>query len=130
MQGKRCHATIIAPALAGFLAFAAGGGPAAAQAGSAGIYGPGGISALTVALGCRVESEKVLAITNTGAVVIPVGTAITYDAKRKPDYGHYGRTFKIGTALSPGAAVRIGGIPSFSCTASFRRTLTTAPSPG
>ena len=80
----------------------------------------------TVALSCRVENEKVLVITNTSGGALTAGTAITYDAVRKPDGVHYGRVFQTG-ALATGGLVRVGAMPSFSCTAWFRRTPLLAP---
>jgi hypothetical protein len=130
MQRKTWRIEVIATTIIGLLGVIAGSGPAAAQASSAGIYGPGGISPLTVALGCHVENEKVLAISNSGAGAIPAGTAISYDMIRKPDHARITRVVHIGAPLTPGGVVRVGVVPSFSCTAWFRRTLVTAPSRG
>src|SRR5438874_1397455 len=117
----------MAPLVLALLSPIIGSGFALGQPGAAGVYGPSGLSPLTVALGCRMENEKVLVITNTSAGPIAAGAAITYDAIRKPDHAHYGRVFQVGSVLPPGGAVRVGVVQSFSCTVWFRRVLTTAP---
>jgi hypothetical protein len=94
--------------------------PSLAQLGGAGLI------ASNVALGCRVQDEKVLVITNTTGATIASGTPITFDTVRKPDRAHFGRTFQT-NALLPGSSVRISGFPSFSCTAWFKRTPVLAP---
>ena len=66
-------------------------------------------------LGCTVMNEKVLVITNTSGAAI-VGKAITYDAERKPDHLHYGRTLTVGT-LAAGGILQLGTQPTFSCVA-------------
>jgi hypothetical protein len=118
----------MAPLVLALLSPIIGNGVAWGQSGALGVYGLGGLSPLTVALGCRVENEKVLVITNTSAGPIAAGAAITYDAIRKPDHAHYDRVFQIGSVLAPGGAVRVGAVQSFSCTAWFRRVPTAAPS--
>ena len=83
-------------------------------------------TAFRVWLTCQVQNEKVLAITNTSGATISAGTRITYDAIRKPDQAHYGRT--ISTAgMTPGGVLQIGAVPSFSCTAWFVRLPVMAP---
>ena len=77
-------------------------------------------------LGCQVQNEKLLAITNTTGAVISAGTNITYDAIRKADQAHYGRTISTG-GMAPGAVLKIGVLPSSSCTAWFMRPAVMAP---
>jgi hypothetical protein len=95
-------------------------GPSLAQLGGAGLI------ASNVALGCRVQGETVLVITNTTGGIIAARTPITFDTVRKPDRTHFGRTFQT-NALPPGSSVRISGFPSFSCTAWFKRAPVLAP---
>ena len=129
MESRVGGATAFAPIILALLCVLAVVGGANAQSGGSGIYGPGGgLSPLTVKLGCRIENEKVLVITNTSGNAMPPGTAISYDAARKPDGAHYGRIVRIGLTLAPGSTIRVGGMPSYSCTAWFRQALTNAPS--
>ena len=92
---------VVAPLVVALLIPATVSTIASAQGGAAGIYGPGTLSPLTVSLGCRVENEKVLVITNTSSNPVSAGTAVAYDALRKPDRIHYGRVVRIGYALAP-----------------------------
>jgi hypothetical protein len=67
-----------------------------------------------------------LVITNTTGGTIAAGTPITFDIVRKPDGSHFSRTLQT-SVLPPGYSVRVGGFPSFSCTAWFRRAPVAAP---
>jgi hypothetical protein len=79
-----------------------------------------------VTLGCQISQVKVIVITNTTASPITAGTQITYDAIRLGDGQHYGRTGG-GPFLAPGSSFKVGGSPSSSCTAWYRRQLQLAP---
>ncbi len=97
------------------------------------IIAPGGATASSrlddtafrVKLGCQISQVKVIVITNT-ASPIAAGTQITYDAIRLGDGQHYGRTGG-GPFLAPGTSFKVGGAPSSSCTAWYRRQLLLAP---
>jgi hypothetical protein len=81
-----------------------------------------------VHLGCAIELEKVVLVTNTTAGTIPAGTEIFINSVIVPTREN--RTISVRTAaLSPGESFREGLWQSYSCTAWFRRVPMMAPAP-
>ena len=115
-SGGRLHRGV---AMKTFALFCAVGTLLASQGASAQQVQFGIQSALTVPLGCQIQIEKLIVITNTTGAAI-TNTNISYDAIRKPDGKHYGATKKV-TFLPAGGILQVGGDRSFSCTAWFRR---------
>ena len=80
-----------------------------------------------VYLGCAIELEKVLVITNTLAGPVPAGTKISYDAVLKPYQQHQAGALILGPPLQPGRQIKKGLSPAFSCAAWYVRPLLMAP---
>lgn len=72
-----------------------------------------------VSLTCWIENEKVIAVVNSTGKTLPGGTKLSVDAVRLPDGSHFRKTTTLGRTPS-GGIIRIGAVPSSSCTASAR----------
>ena len=83
-------------------------------------------SILRTPLQCQILSGKVIAITNSTGATISGGTQISYDVIRMPDHAHIGGQF-VSSTMPPGATVKRGLFPAYSCTAWFRKPLVLAP---
>ncbi|MBN8996150.1 MAG: hypothetical protein J0H94_13065 [Rhizobiales bacterium] len=77
-------------------------------------------TALDVPLGCRIESQKVLAVTNISGGSIPAGTHIGYSFQRNPDHAVI-TGYVSGGTIAPGQVIRKGIVPAYSCKAWFRK---------
>ena len=80
-----------------------------------------------VAIGCGIQNEKVLVITNTTGAPIAAGTRLSWDAVLKPNQRHQAGSLMLGVALQPDGVVKVGLAPASSCTAWFVRPLLLAP---
>lgn len=83
---------------------------------------------LQTPLKCAMENVKILVVTNSTGATISAGTRIHYAFERMPDHAKISGSAITGKLL-PGAVVKRGVGPAFSCTASFRKTLVLAPQP-
>lgn len=73
----------------------------------------------SVPLACWIENEKVIAVVNSTGKTLPAGTRLSVDAVRIPDGTHYKKGGTIARTPS-GGIIRMGAVPSSSCTASAR----------
>lgn len=73
----------------------------------------------SVSLACWIEDQKVIAVVNSTGKTLPAGTRLSVDAIRIPDGTHYKKTGTLGRTPS-GAIIRMGAVPSSSCTAFAR----------
>ncbi len=73
----------------------------------------------SVSLACWIENEKVIAVVNSTGKTLPAGTRLSVDAIRIPDGMHYKKGGIIARTPS-GGIIRMGAVPSSSCTASAR----------
>ena len=72
-----------------------------------------------VSLACWIEDQKVIAVVNSTGKTLPAGTRLSVDAIRIPDGTHYKKSTTLGRTPS-GEIIRMGAVPSSSCTASAR----------
>ncbi len=73
----------------------------------------------SIPLPCWIEDEKVIAVVNSTGKTLPAGTTLNVNAVPVPDGEHFIRSKTI--ARTPtGGIIRIGAVPSSSCTASVR----------
>ena len=86
----------------------------------------GGLIAARVSLGCRIEIEKLLIVTNTTAGTIAAGTEVFVDFVLIPTQAHRIESYRV-AALLPGASFREGYDRSFSCTAWYNQEPLLAP---
>ena len=80
---------------------------------------PTGLIWNRVSLACWIENEKVIAVVNSTGKTLPAGTKLSVDAIRIPDGSHYRKSTTLGRTAT-GGIIRMGAVPSSSCTASAR----------
>ena len=78
-----------------------------------------GVTWNRVSLACWIENEKVIAVVNSTGKTLPAGTKLSVDAIRIPDGSHYRKSTTMGRTAT-GGIIRMGAVPSSSCTASAR----------
>jgi hypothetical protein len=71
----------------------------------------------SVSLACWIENEKVIAVVNSTGRTLAAGSVLSVDAVAVPDGEHFIRSKTIARTPS-GGIIRIGAVPSSSCTAS------------
>ncbi len=76
-----------------------------------------GLFGNSVSLPCWIENEKVIAVVNATGKTLPAGTTLSVNAVPMPDGEHFVRRKTIARTPS-GGIIRIGAVPSSSCTAS------------
>lgn len=76
----------------------------------------------SVSLSCWIENEKVIAVVNSTGKTLPAGSVLSVDAVPVPDGEHFIRRKTIARTPS-GGIIRIGAVPSSSCTASVKQPL-------
>ena len=73
----------------------------------------------SISIPCWIENEKVVAVVNSTGKTLAAGTTLRIDAVKSPDGEHFVISKKMGRTPS-GTVIRLGAVPSSSCTATVR----------